>query len=387
MKAKQQEAPNNEAAEQQDGPNYGPPTEKEHWQAIKQAAEKQWTEIINRHKADEAKLPAKPDVTTPFREWIKQHHADVFETYCAIPRNHRLEREEHHQSSVRPLFWTWIETDSQGAEVTAQYEKWNAAKQAIDEAHSKAKEPVEQLLMQAQAKLEEIAEKERRAKREAALRERMRLEQEAREDALLDEMGLELWRELNPDHPDFDREAFELVCNLPGRNTESHFDYNFVLNGPTGTGKSRTMAYIARNAVQWTDAAWLTSARFSDLVTMLSGKRKDEARAELRRLAEVEFLFFDDLGAVHFTEPRIAHFYTLINARYAENLVTYFSTNYGRDGIEEMLAPSGDPEAIKIAKAIIRRMIGTPAEPRANLVEFKNRKAPAAKGRREKAVC
>ena len=391
MKAKRQEAPNNETAKQQDGPIFGPPTEKEHWQAIKQAANRREAEIKAKHKEDEAKLPAKPEYWAPLRAWLQQHHPAVIEGYDAINNANKIllaeEKNSYRKWQIQPLANVFFTSDPIGIKFNEQDYRRMSASHALDEQRDEALRANEKTWLEAVDHLKAIEEKERSIKREADYQRRLKLEQEAREDALLDEMGLELWRELNPDHPDFDREAFEQVCSLPSRNTESHFNYNHVLNGPTGTGKSRTMAFLARRTVEWTEAGWLTSARFNDLVTMHSTNRKDEARAELQRMAQVEFLFFDDLGAVELTRAGIKHFYALMHARYVENLVTYFSTNYGRDGIERMLAPTGDPEEVKVAKAIIRRMIGTPAEPRAHLTTFKSHQRPAAKGRRDKAVC
>jgi hypothetical protein len=91
---------------------------------------------------------------------------------------------------------------------------------------------------------------------------------------------------------------------------------------------------------------------------------------------------------VPFTDAGIKHFYTLMQTRYATRLVSYFSTNYGRDGIKKMLASSGDPQDIEVAEAIIRRMIGTKAEPRAHLIQFKRHKrAAATKGGKAAPVC
>jgi DNA replication protein DnaC len=391
QQAKPQDTPNNETAELQDAPIYGPPTEKEYWQAIKQAAEKAKAEVWAKHEEDTANLPAKPDYREPFEAWMQEHHPDVVAGYAAITNDNRIllaeDRQIYRKRMIQPLLQEWASTDPVGIKLNEQHRQRMSASEALDQQRDNALKAILEESFEADRRLQAIAEEERRIKREADYQRRLKLEQEGREDALLDAMGLELWRELNPDHPDFDREAFEQVCNLPNRNTESHFDYNFVFNGPTGTGKSRTMAFLARRTVEWTEAGWLTSARFNDLVTMLSTNRKDEARAELQRMAQVEFLFFDDLGAVEFTRAGIKHFYALMQARYVDNLATYFSTNYGRDGIERMLAPSGDPEEVKVAKAIIRRMIGTPAEPRAHLVEFKSHQRPKAKSRKAAAVC
>jgi DNA replication protein DnaC len=389
--AKPQDAPNNETAELQEAPIYGPPTEKEHWQAIKQAAEKAKADVWAKHEQDAANLPAKAEYWAPLQAWLKEHHPAVMEGYEAIKNDSKIllaeEKMSYRKWQIQPLAEVWFTSDPIGIKLQDQHNRRMTASHALDQQRDNALKAILEESFEATRRLQAIAEEERRIKREADYKRRLKLEQEGREDALLDAMGLELWRELNPDHPDFDREAFEQVCNLPNRNTESHFDYNFVFNGPTGTGKSRTMAFLARRTVEWTEVGWLTSARFNDLVTMLSTNRKDEARAELQRMAQVEFLFFDDLGAVEFTRAGIKHFYALMQARYVDNLATYFSTNYGRDGIERMLAPSGDPEEIKVAKAIIRRMIGTPAEPRAHLVEFKSHQRPTAKRRKAGSVC
>ena len=391
--AKQQNAPNNnEGAKQQDGPIYGPPTEKEHWQAIKQAADDAKAAVWAKHEEDAANLPAKPEYWEPFKAWMQKHHPDVVAGYSAITNDNRIllaeERQIYRKRMMQPLLDVWVSTDPIGIKLQDQHNRRMTASHALDEQRDNALDTILNESLDATSRLAAIAEKERRIKREEQFRRQMKLEQEAREETLREEMGLELCRELNVDHADFDRVAFEQVCNLPSRNHEQDFDYNYVLNGPTGTGKSRTMAFMARRVVEWTEAAWLTSARFADLVTMHSGKRRDEARAELRRLAEVEFLFFDDLGAVPFTDAGIKHFYTLMQARYAARLVTYFSTNYGRDGINKMLASSDDPQDIEVAKAIIRRMIGTTAEPRAHLVEFKrHRRAAAAKCGKPAPVC
>ena len=391
--AKQQNAPNNnEGAKEQDTPIYGPPTEKEHWQAIRQAAYKAEAEVKAKHQADEANLPAKAAYWAPLQAWLKEHHPAVMEGYEAISNANKIllaeERMSYRKWQIQPLADVFFTSDPIGVKLNEQHNRRMSASHVLDEQRKNALKAIDKELSEAANHLHTIEEKERRIKRMDQCRRQMKLEQEAREETLREEMGLELCRELNVDHSDFDRVAFEQVCNLPSRNDEQDFDYNYVLNGPTGTGKSRTMAFMARRVVEWTEAAWLTSARFADLVTMHSGKRRDEARAELRRLAEVEFLFFDDLGAVPFSDAGIKHFYTLMQARYAARLVTYFSTNYGRDGINKMLASSDDPQDIEVAKAIIRRMIGTTAEPRAHLVEFKrHRRAAAAKGGKAAPVC
>ena len=379
LQAKQQDAPNNEAAELQDAPIYGPPTEKQYWQAIKEAAEKAKAEVWAKHREDGANLPAKPDHRGPFEEWMQKHHPDVVAGYAAITNDNRIllaeDRQIYRKRMMQPLLDQWITTDPVGIKLNEQHQQRMSASQALDEQRDNALQAILEESFEADRRLRAIAEEERRRKREAEFEKRYRLEQEAKREALMDEIGNELIRELNVEHPDFDGEAFEQMCQCknPG-----HINFNVLGYGPTGTGKSRAMAHHALQIVEWCiDCAWIESGTFAGLVTACgpdaSSSKRNEARAELKRLAEVEFLFFDDLGAVRFTESRITHFYALMQARYKNNLTTYFTTNYDRAGIEKMLAVDGTKAEKEIAGRIIRRMIGTAAEPRAHLIQFKRR--------------
>jgi len=390
--AKQQNTPNNEAAEQQDGPIYGPPTEKEHWQAISKACGRKEAEVKSKHKDDEAKLPAKPDYWPLFESWLKKHHPAVMDGYAAIANENKIllaeERKLYRKLQMGPLLQVWATDDPIGIKANEQNRQWQIAKQALDEQRDQALRANEKTWSEAADHLNAIEEKERRIKREAAFEKRLREQQEAKVEELRDQIGLELCRELNVDHPDFDKEAFEKFINAPGFLDDTDICLNCLVFGPTGGGKSRTMAYHALQIVEWADVAWITNAYFADVCSAI-GKpgRANEAHAELRRLAEVEFLFFDDVGSVKFNETRLSRFYALLNERYKNNSVTFFSTNYNRSGLLRVFMPEGDAADQEIAERIVRRMIGTPAEPRANLIEFKRRKAPSAKGRREKAVC
>ena len=390
MKTKPQNAQNNnEAAKQQDGPIYGPPTEKEHWQSVRPAAYKKRTELAAQHEANLAKLPVKPAAWTAFEAWLKENHPALMEGYEAISNDNKIllaeERKHYRKSQMLPLYEGWAATDPTGVE----YTQWHDSKTAIDEAHNKALEPIGQSIIEATRKLENIAQDERRKARDAAFEKRMREEREAKVEELRAEIGIELCREINPDHPDFDKEAFETFVNAPGFLDDTDILLNYLLFGPTGGGKTRTMAHWALQVEAWNDVAWITAARFADLVAAL-GKpaRSNEAHGELRRLAEVQFLFFDDVGSVKFNEARLSRFYALLNTRYTNNRVTFFSTNYNRSGLLRVFAPEGDAADHEIAERIVRRMIGTPAEPRANLIEFKRHKrAATAKGGKAAPVC
>jgi len=393
QEAKPQDTPYNEVAELQNAPIYGPPTEKEHWEAIRQAAWKAQAEVKAKHQADEANLPAKAEYWAPLKAWLKEHHPAVMEGYEAIKNDSKIllaeERWHYRERQMQPLLNVWCATDPIGIKFQEQHNRRMSASHVLDEQRDNALKTITKELNEAIMRLQAIAEEERRIKREADFERAMKEQQEAKEELLMEEIGLELLRELDTSHPDLDLEAFDAFSNTK---SSCRINMNYVLYGPTGLCKSRVMAHAALQTVKWCcDCAWISNSSFAALVTACgpdaSSAQRKEARAELKRLAEVEFLFFDDLGAVRFTESRIEHFYTLMHARYKENLTTYFTTNYDRAGIEKMLAVNSTAAEREIAGRIIRRMIGTAAEPRAHLIAFKRRKAPAAKGGKAAPVC
>jgi DNA replication protein DnaC len=201
------------------------------------------------------------------------------------------------------------------------------------------------------------------------------------------EIGFELRKQINPKHPDLDWTAFKRFALWRVQDTgEDCAQFpNAVISGPQGCGKTRALAYKAFQMAKTHrlySFAWTTGTKFAELVSSLGQDERVEAKAELKRLAEVDFLFFDDLGSNHFTGPRISHFFSLMDARYQDSLATFFTTNHGVADIRKMLSKgtgrSDDASASDrtvFADRIIRRMIGTNAEPRAVFFKFNGRKA------------
>jgi hypothetical protein len=208
-------------------------------------------------------------------------------------------------------------------------------------------------------------------------------------EQLNSEIGSELRKRVDPSHPDIDWRQFKAfalwrVLSEGAEDDDLEFK-NAILSGPQGCGKSRALAYKAFQMAlthRYFSFAWTTGARFAELVSNLGqADERSEAKSELKRLAEVDFLFFDDLGSSHFTGARISHFFVLMDERYQNNRATFFTTNHGVMEIRRMLSRgTGRPDDASqadrgiVADRIIRRMVGTSASPKAMFFKFNPRK-------------
>lgn len=377
MKAKPQDTPNNEAAKQQDGPIYGPLTEKEHLRAIKAEAEKHLEAAYDKYKAAKDALPPAPDdrpMILGFASWLNKTHPDIYAKY------HRITspgyRQEYERDVTDPLFDKWAE--SEGRELAQPRLAWERKRDAIEAEYKATRAPHEAAKEEARKRWDKIQEEEQRKRR---IQERVWQKQ----GELADEIGSEL-TDLDEDHPDFDKEAFARFKDWSFYDEDRSVFLNAILHGAPGSGKSRAMAYWARqekNIEAYGEYAWITGSQFAELISALGdNEQRNEAKKTLRRLAEVEGLYFDDLGSAHFTAARISHFFALMDARYKAKGYTIFTTNHGLKEIRSMLSGSGGKDDTTMADRILRRMVGTANDPRATFFEFKRRKAPAAKGRR-----
>lgn len=383
MKAKQQDTPNNEAAKQQDGPIYGPLTEKEHLRAIKAEAEKHLEAAYDKYKAAKDALPPEPskkEAEFAFSCWMEANHRKAYDY-----ENSRIsydERQRHQREVIEPLFETWAASE-EGRRIGGPRLAWEKASEAIEADYKATRAPHEAAIAEARKRWDKIQEDEQRKRRQQE-----RIWQKMEE--LYDEVGAEL-TDLDEDHPDFDKEAFARFKEWHFYDEERSVYLNAILHGAPGSGKSRAMAYWARqekNIDAYGEYAWITGSQFAELISALGdNEQRNEAKKTLRRLGEVEGLYFDDLGSAHFTAARISHFFALMDARYKAQGYTIFTTNHGLREIRSMLSGSGGKDDTTMADRILRRMVGTANDPRATFFEFKRRKAPAAKGRREKAVC
>lgn len=382
--AKQQNAPNNnEAAKQQDGPIYGPPTEKEHLRAIKHDAENHLAAAYDKYKAAKDALPPEPskkECENAFARWLEANHRAAYD--YEQKRISFDERQSHQCKVIEPLFAVWCSSE-EGRQIGGPRLVWERASEAIEADYKTTRAPHEAAIAEAKERWDKIQEEEQRKRRTQE-----RIWQKMEE--LSDEIGSEL-TSLDEDHADFDKEAFARFKDWHFYDEERSVFLNAILHGAPGSGKSRAMAHWAtqeRNIDSCGEYAWITGSQYAELVSALGdNEQRAEAKKTLRRLAEVEGLYFDDLGSAHFTPARISHFFALMDARYRSQGYTIFTTNHGLKEIRSMLCGSIGKDDTTMADRILRRMVGTPNDQRATFFAFKRRKAQTHKGGKAAPVC
>ena len=379
-RAEQQDGPNN-----QSGPIYGPITEKEHLRAIKHDAEKHLAAAYDKYKAAKDALPQEPDAKSmrlAFSSWLNTTHPDIYAKKDKIARVDDFHR--YRETVIDPLFSKWAESD--GRQYAQPRLQWERQRDAIEADYKATRAPQDAAIDAARTRWDAIQRAEER--------ERIhRMKIERRRGELREAIGFELCREINIDHPDFDRPTYEKYMAWDSWPNDAGSPRNAILGGPPRIGKTRA---LAARALEWVGPdeqenkiEWITAAKFADLVSALgNNEERDDARRHLRRLAEANYLFFDDLGSVHFTDARVSHFMALIDARYQKGNETHFTTNFNLQQIREMLSGRGAAADVMLADRILGRIIGTEAEPRAEVFQFKRHKrAAAAKGGKAAPVC
>lgn len=214
----------------------------------------------------------------------------------------------------------------------------------------------------------EKAEKQRREMEE--IKERLREKYESDVEDMVETIGWSV-AELNPQHPDIDKEAVASFLEWFRGSYPSRTPSNAILSGPSGTGKTRALAQAAKFCCGdgRENVEWITGYQFAELVSDLATDRRSGSRGRLHQIAEASWLFIDDLGSVNFTPPRTSRFYQLVDERYRRGLETFISTNYSTPQLKKIFATTG--ETRDEATRILRRIIGTPTAPLAKFFHFK----------------
>jgi len=211
------------------------------------------------------------------------------------------------------------------------------------------------------------AERQEKAEQQAKELRIFKTECSHARDRLAAQIGGELIKRIDPDHPNLDWPAARQVIR------HRIYKTNLLIYGPPGTGKTRALAHFGlRLASTGWETAWVTGTEFAELVSNI-GDPQERVRAlqRLDELATAEVLLIDDLGSAHFSEARVSRLFELLDARYRNQLPTAVSTNCGSDELRRQLAgPSRDPASKLVADRIIRRLTGSPADPRATFVRF-----------------
>jgi DNA replication protein DnaC len=213
-------------------------------------------------------------------------------------------------------------------------------------------------------------EKKRRAQEEREAREKIKREIEVGE--LEEQIGRELL-DFDLMHPDIDKDAISEFFRF-FEDYEEPPQYNCILTGPSGTGKTRALAQaaICYCRVMGKDdnfIEWITGYEFAELITNLGSERREAANAQLKEISDAYLLFFDDLGSANFTAARTTHFFRLIDNRYRKGFPTLFTSNYSTAQLKKLFSKTG--ESSEDAARILRRIIGTPASPLAKFFHFK----------------
>ena len=177
-------------------------------------------------------------------------------------------------------------------------------------------------------------------------------------------IGKAITKELNEDHPGFDKASFREFRGSGWRSvTEDGTHNNLVFEGGPGCGKTRMAAWLCLQLVAASgECEWVSEARFFDIVGDVGRPAEREAAKELlERYAEAEILFFDDMGSGSLTEARAARLFALFDYRYSHGLTTVVTTN------------STAPELARRIKALSREMGRSPKQGDDEAVRFLRR--------------
>lgn len=211
---------------------------------------------------------------------------------------------------------------------------------------------------------------------------------------LQERIGWEL-QNLDPEHPDFDRAAYEKAqqwdsfryLDADGRRVdpakeelsgrESLLASSLYLYGPAGCGKTRiAVALCERECANFHFVEFITEPQFVAAVSAMATPATREASAELfADLSEAELLFFDDLGTASLTEARYSRLFDLVDSRYREGSPTVWTSNKTPGQLAAWvkrfwIKQGGDEEEAQTnADKLLRRIFGTVKAPLADVIE------------------
>jgi DNA replication protein DnaC len=128
---------------------------------------------------------------------------------------------------------------------------------------------------------------------------------------------------------------------------------SLLIVGPTGTGKTH-YAYAVLRAIAETgrglDWAALTAA---DLYASLRPRPGADSEAEFTRLANIDVLFLDDLGAAKVTEWTEEVTYRLINRRYEQCKPSLFTSNVPPAQLRDALGERISSRLVEMCERVV----------------------------------
>jgi DNA replication protein DnaC len=128
-------------------------------------------------------------------------------------------------------------------------------------------------------------------------------------------------------------------------------DKGFLLQGPTGVGKTRLLCAIATELMKKDDKIDIYYVDWNDLVREMRTGEGHSTRDFsginnwINKLTDVEVLLFDELAASKISQWVADYIYYLINKRYNDKKLTIFATNFydkGTDGRETLSGRIGE---------------------------------------------
>lgn len=111
--------------------------------------------------------------------------------------------------------------------------------------------------------------------------------------------------------------------------------------GDVGTGKTTLAMIVSKEALRrgHTVAIYSLPKLLSEIRKTYDRDAADTYQAFLKRLASVELLHIDDVGAEKQTEWVLEQLYSLINERYEHQRAVMITTNLGPDELREQVTP------------------------------------------------
>lgn len=352
--------PLNRAAEKPE-----PRNEKERLRAAIKDAEEKAAAVFDEYEAKLRELP-EPSIPEEFLEWLRRP-----EKVLEFRQRIFVLTDADKVKELDGFFREWAALP-EAEKMAAPRLGFLANVEKLKAESLEKRKPLYEAIDATKKRLQDLEAEEARQARLERLRQEIR-------DGLCESIGRDLVTDFNPDHPDFDCAGFEELMAWKTYDDDRDVCRNAIIFGGPGLGKTRAMGQWALSKVcAYCDYRWITGSEFADLVSALADSdRRAEARRTLRQLAEADWLFFDDLGSAHFTPARISHFFTLMDVRYKTGGQTMFTTNHGVAEIRGMLSGSGSKDDMTLADRILRRMVGTKADPRASFFHFKRRRNAA----------